>query len=413
LGGFIFCDKEMMEAQCRKNSLKRVLIIHAEGNTFNIPSLKCIIDLLLAKGCEIDLCYSKSAAPMPEYEGIRFMPYGAWIRRWKTLVIDRFCIRPLVFLTVLAQKLAYYKKYDLIIGVDRKGLIEASILSKITKTPYVFISFEIMFEEETSVRYKSLEREASRNVATWLIQDEERAGQLQRENLLNPATKILLPLASAGAGMAGVSRLRDTLGIPGEKKVAIVIGSITNWAMSTQIMKSVTAWPDDWVLVVHARYGNTRELLAEELSAFAGLLGSRIFLSDASTDMVDDMGGILAGVSAGLAFYKPEFKRRSYRHFIGKNLEYLGLSSGKISTYLRYGVPVIINEVGLYAERTRQFRFGCVVERPEQIKDCLDEISHAEYRKNAKNYFATKLDFNVYRDQIWSRMEAIVDGEIC
>lgn len=398
----------MKKTPSRKNTLKRVLIIHTDGNSFNNPSLKCIIDLLLEKGCEIDLRYPKTVAPMPCYEGVRFLPFGVRLRRWKYRVFDQHCSRPLVFLSVLVEKFIYYKKYDLIIGVDRQGLIEASVLNKITKTPYVYISFEISFEDETSARYKSLEKEASKNVAAWLVQDEVRAGQLQRENLLNPVNKILLPLASAGVGVAKVDRLRDSLGIPHDKKVAIVIGSLSKWTMSSQIIKCVADWPEDWVLVVHDRYGRTRELLAGELAAFASLLDRKIFISDAAAEMVDDMGGILAGISAGLAFYKPEYGGGA---FYGKNLEHLGLASGKISTYLRYGVPVVINEVGLYAEQARQFRFGCVVERPEQIKDCLDEISHEEYQHNAKDYFIKKLDFNIYRDRIWSCFEALISNK--
>ena len=85
-----------------------------------------------------------------------------------------------------------------------------------------------MFEDETSARYKSLEKEASKNVAAWIVQDEVRAEQLQRENLLDPSNKILLPLASAGVGVAKTDRLRDRLGIPHDKKVAIVIGSLAN-----------------------------------------------------------------------------------------------------------------------------------------------------------------------------------------
>jgi len=400
----------MRKTLSRQSALKRALIIHTDGNSFNNPTLKCIIDLLLEKGCEIDLRYPESDAPMPCYEGIRFLPFGVWLRRWKSHVFDRYCSRPLVFLSVLVEKFVYYKKYDLIIGVDRQGLIEASVLNKITKTPYVYISFEIMFEDETSARYKSLEKEASKGVAAWLVQDEERAGQLQRENLLNPSNKILLPLASAGVGVVKVDRLRDRLGIANTKKVAIAIGSISSWSMTNQILECVADWPEEWVLIVHARYGKTRELLAGELAALADLLDRKIFISNAATVMVDDMGSILAGVSVGLAFYRPEYGKSYYGYYIGKNLEHLGLASGKISTYLRYGIPVIINEVGLYAGETRQFRFGCVVERPEQIKNSLDEISHEEYRHNARDYFVKKLDFNIYRDKIWSRFEALVNG---
>ena len=402
----------MKKTPSRHNALRRVLIIHTDGNSFNNPSLKCIIDLLLEKGCEIDLRYPKSEAPMPYYAGIRLLPYGL-LHWWKYLVFDRFGFRPLVFLSVLVEKFIYYKKYDLIIGIDRQGLIEASVLNKITKTPYVYISFEISFEDETSARYKSLEKEAAKNVAIWIVQDEVRAAHLQHEIHLNPLNKILLPLASAavgasaGVGVGKVDRTRDRLGIPDDKKVVIVIGSISKWTMASQILKCVADWPEQWVLVVHARYGRTRELLAGEFAAFADLLDHKIFISDAATEMVDDMGSILAGVSAGLAFYKPLYGEGPY---YGKNLEHLGLASGKISTYLRYGVPVIINEVGLYAEEVRQFRFGCVVERPEQIKDSLDEISHEEYRHNALDYFVKKLDFNIYRDKLWSRFAALADN---
>jgi len=402
----------MKKKSSRQNSLQNILIIHTDGNTFNNPSLKCIVDLLLENGCKIDLRYPKSAAPMPIHKGVRFLPFGARLYRWKFRVFNLYCSWPLIFFTVLVEKFLYYKKYDLIIGVDRQGLIDASVLNKITKTPFVYISFEISFEDETSARYKLLEKNASKKVGAWIIQDKVRAGHLQRENTLNPSIKFLLPLASAGVGMAKTERLRDHLGIPNEKKVAIAVGAISKWTMTSQILKSVTDWPEEWVLVVHDRFGQTRELLTGELADFADLLNRRIFISESATDLVDDMGGIFAGVSAGLAFYKPEYARFDYGHFYGKNLEYLGLASGKISTCLRYGVPVIINEVGFYAEQARQFRFGCVVERPDQIKDCLDEISNVEYRNNATDYFVKKLDFNIYRNKIWSCFEGLVENAL-
>jgi len=337
---------------------------------------------------------------MPPVKGVRFIPFGPIIGLFKSLIYNRLCAWPLVILSVSFEHCLLYKKYDLIIGVDRHGLIEASVLNKFSETPYVFISFEIMFERETSARYKSLERTASKGVSLWIVQDEVRAQQLQVENFLQSSNKFLLPLASAGVGSLKDERLRDRLGIPDEKKVAIVIGSVYGWSMISQIIKSVVDWPEEWVLIIHERYGRTSELLAVEVAAVENLINCKIFISDVATETVDDMGSILAGVSVGLAFYEADFKGP----YTGKNLVYLGLSSGKINTYLRYGVPVIINEIGLYAEETRLYRFGCVVELPEQIPDKLDEIDHEEYRINARNYFAKKLDFNIYSNDIWSRL---------
>lgn len=382
------------------NRSKRILIIQREGNVFNNPSLKCIIDLLLEKGYEIDIRYRKSHAAMPPVTGIRFLPFGRILGLLKLIITDRLCVWPLVTFSVYLENVYRYRKYDLIIGVDRHGLIDASALSRLTNTPFIFISFEIMFENETSAQYKSLERIASRDVSFWIVQDEVRAKQLQSENLLQPSNKFLLPLASAGSGELKTERLRDYLGIPEEKKVAIVVGSVASWSMINQIIKSVATWPDEWVLVVHERYGRTSKLLAKEGVASDNLNDSRIFMSDAATEMVDNMGSILAGVSVGLAFYKPDFKKPD----IGKNLFYLGLAAGKISTYLRYGIPVIMNEIGVYAEEARQYKFGCVVDVPELIATKFDEIDQEESRSNAKIYFANKLDFNIYRNDIWSHL---------
>lgn len=382
------------------NRSKRILIIQREGNVFNNPSLKCIIDLLLEKGYEIDIRYRKSHAAMPPVTGIRFLPFGRILGLLKLIITDRLCVWPLVTFSVYLENVYRYRKYDLIIGVDRHGLIDASALSRLTNTPFIFISFEIMFENETSAQYKSLERIASRDVSLWIVQDEVRAKQLQSENLLQPSNKFLLPLASAGSGELKTERLRDYLGIPEEKKVAIIIGSVASWSMINQIIKSVATWPDEWVLVVHERYGRTSKLLAKEGVASDNLNDSKIFMSDAATEMVDNMGSILAGVSVGLAFYKPDFKKPD----IGKNLFYLGLAAGKISTYLRYGIPVIMNEIGVYAEEARQYKFGCVVDVPELIATKFDEIDQEESRSNAKIYFANKLDFNIYRNDIWSHL---------
>jgi len=60
-------------------------------------------------------------------------------------------------------------------------------------------------------------------------------------------------------------------------------------------------------------------------------------------------------------------------------------------------------QVGLYAEEARQFQFVWVVEQPEQIKDCLYEITHMEYRQNAVDFFISKFEFNNYQNNLWSR----------
>jgi hypothetical protein len=261
-----------------------------------------------------------------------------------------------------------------------------------------------MFEAETSSRYKSLERRVSNSVSLWLVQDDVRAQQLEAENGLQSARKMLLPLASAGLGSPQDDRLRDTLGVPPDKHVAIMIGSVEGWSMAGRILRSVADWPEDWVLIVHERYGRTRVSLGSDFASIEPLIGRTIFLSEAAPEKVDEMSHVLAGISVGLAFYEPDYK--SYH--TGRNLTYLGMASGKISTYLRHGIPVILNKIGLYAEEARRYGFGRVVVAPEEIGVNLDACFGEDYRSNAREYFLKKLDFNNFREQLWSRLCALM-----
>lgn len=393
---------------CENNRLlppRHVLIIHPEGNSYNNPSLKCIIDLLKEEKVEIDIRYKKTIAQMPEIEGIRLIPYGKIIALIKKILINHISFLAFIQAYVFIENILFYKKYDVIIGVDREGLIEASLLNKLTNTPYIFISFEIMFESETSFRFKRLERIASQNVSLWIVQDNVRSYHLKAENNLSEERCFLLPVASKGYGVQLPNRLRDKLGIPSQKKVAIAIGSITEWSMITTILETLFEWPDEWVLIIHDRYGRTTEGLSNEINKYHELINNKLFISDLAAHSVDDMGFVLSGVSVGLGFYKPNFRNR----FEGNNLRYLGLSSGKISTYLRYGVPIITNEIGVFSEEAKRYEFGLVVEDPAQLSEILDQIDDRKFEINAKKYFTEKLDFNIYRDLLW---KAIVSCQV-
>ena len=379
-------------------SLEQVLLIHPEGNTFNNPTLKCVIDLLLKHKVEVEIRYfSGGAKTPPSITGINFLPYGRIFNKLKNISFNIYCSRRLSWLTVWVERMFIYRQYDLIIGVDREGLIAAGLLSQMTGTPFEFFSFEILFESETSLAFKSLERDAAKLVSRWFIQDELRAHHLQLETGLDSATRMLLPLASSGAGLSSIERLRDRLGIPLDKKVAIAIGSFASWSMTQDIVSSVAKWPEDWVLIIHERYGRT----AEEFTAIgcepSGLVNGKLYLSNFSSTMVDDMGFILAGVSVGLACYKPDYKGA----YTGKNLKYLGLASGKISTFMRYGVPILMNEIGLYADLAREHSFGLVIKESNDISALLPLFKNDSWGINAFNFYEAHLDFANYEGLVW------------
>ena len=70
----------------------------------------------------------------------------------------------------------------MVIGIDRIGLIESYFISKLRKKPLVYISFEIFFQEETSKKFKDLEKKTSKLVKLFIVQDKIRKKYLSLEN---------------------------------------------------------------------------------------------------------------------------------------------------------------------------------------------------------------------------------------
>lgn len=382
--------------------MKRVLLIHPEGNTFNNPTLKSVVDLFRDKNVHLTIRYQLGLSPMPVSPGILLLPIGKIQQKVKNVVFNRLCWEWLAYLYVSLEQIFVYKKYDLIVGVDRQGLIEAGMLYRLVKTPFVFFSFEIMFESETSKHFKSIEKKMAQYVKQWFVQDEIRAFYLQKENNLNPAIKTLLPLASSGTAEKHGARLRDQLGVPISRKVAIAIGSISDWSMVREIVSSVLKWPEDWVLIIHDRYGKTETELEKLGCDINDVPKGRVFLSNHSSMLVDNMSDVLAGVSAGLALYRPNYNGP----YTGDNLRYLGLASGKISTYLRYGVTPVMNDIGQYSSLAKIHGFGLIVEDADGIGILLETLTESAWsaRARARLFYKEFLDFNNYRDLVWSKL---------
>ena len=376
-----------------------ILIIHPEGNSFNNPTLKCLIDLVEAKGGNVILSYRDRGRPILKSKKTILYPYGKIVDIFKRLAYDFFKFDFICFIFAYSKIYRIKEKIDVIIGVDRYGLIDAYFISKILHKPYAFISFEIFYEDETSVKFKRIEKKAGSDVSFWIAQDELRADDVANENNLDLSKKLLLPLASRGLPVSSINRLRDDLKIPVEKKVAIVIGSISKWSMVEKIIKNLQYWSDEWVLIVHERYGDTKKMLSGISSIVASLtLEGKLYISNNASDSVDEMGFILNGVDLGLAFYLED----SESIYTGKNIRNIGFSSGKINTYFRYGIPVITNISGKYSEEILNNKCGILVDDPSKISSHLHLLLRCDRGKYAQKFYSDNLDFQNFENKLWS-----------
>lgn len=377
--------------------LKSVLIFHLEANSGNNPTLGALAELLQARGVRVR--FIPEPAPN-DRSGHTPSSRDKRLHRLRVLGFDLLAVLGIlpVFVRLKGRHLLEAaREADLLIGVDRPGLLYAATCARLTGRPYGLISFEITFADEISRCLKRPERTASQGVSFWTVQDPIRADLLARENaMITPP--FLLPVASAGRPPAPVSRIRDRLGIPAKCKAAILLGNISAYNMPREILRTLRDWPENWVLILNDRYKLDISAYLEEQQ---DLLNKTLFVNTTPLDSFDDLSALLAGVDAGLVFYQATRENR----IVGRNMEHIGMSSGKLSTLLRNGVPVITSLKDVGGRQVEEYKAGVLVDSPADIPAALKDFPEGGMHENARRLFAEKYDFNLFAEDLWHTLE--------
>jgi hypothetical protein len=184
--------------------------------------------------------------------------------------------------------------------------------------------------------------------------------------------------------------LHATFGLPGEKKIALYIGSvISRWAMADELIANTLAWDDDWVLVLHNRYNDDHFQRFRQHHPDA----ERFRFTPQRNLSFDALQTLIQAADIGIALYQPTFANR----YEGNNLKYLGLSSGKIATYLQHGVPVVVNDIGEMSGHVDAHHLGIHVHSLDELPARLratDRAALEGWRENCYGFFERTLDLN-------------------
>jgi glycosyltransferase involved in cell wall biosynthesis len=288
---------------------------------------------------------------------------------------------------------------DLIIGVDREGIIEASMVAKAKGIPYGLISYEITFEEEAGLQFKEPEIAACKDISFAACQDALRAEHLAKENRISPEKIINVPLGGRGAKRGRkVFYLHDKLGIDRDIHIVLYIGSVAAWAGAYDLFQSASDWPDEWVLVVHPRYGHddfTKTLLGRFKDS------PKIIFSLDSLSHYSDLFRVIKSADIGAALYMPTTDNVC----TGNNIKYIGMASGKVAMYLQHGIPVIINEIGILSDYVRKYKLGFV------INDTIKPPPAQElggYAERCYEFFERKMDLDKTSEILLSRINDLL-----
>ncbi len=69
--------------------------------------------------------------------------------------------------------------------------------------------------------------------------------------------------------------------------------------------------------------------------------------------------------------------------YAGKNLEEIGLSSGKFSTYMMLGIPTITTSNTVYKELNNKYHFGETINKMNELPNALIQIGN-DFETNIK-----------------------------
>jgi glycosyltransferase involved in cell wall biosynthesis len=103
----------------------------------------------------------------------------------------------------------------------------------------------------------------------------------------------------------------------------------------------------------------------------------------------------------GIGLYCPIYSGAYLHPNTGKNIKYIGLSSGKISTYLQNGLPIIVHDDTMYSQKIDKYNFGYAVKSVDDIANILENFKpNQQINEECLRFFYDELDFNNYKSMI-------------
>ncbi len=118
-----------------------------------------------------------------------------------------------------------------------------------------------------------------------------------------------------------------------------------------------------------------------------------------------ELAEYISSAHIGVAFYSPA----AGSTYTQKNISVIGLSSGKVSSYLAAGLPVITNSASTLGELVQAEGIRRMVEGAAGIPDAIRAID-ADYgaiSQRAVDFFDSNLDFRGSSVRLWGRIHAL------
>ncbi|MFZ1321205.1 MAG: hypothetical protein WAT71_06575 [Ignavibacteria bacterium] len=360
----------------KNNKEKTIVILSPKIDTFSNPTLVVLIQKLINRGYKI-IYYGFDQLFIPsEYR--KYFEFLELPFNFYTLENNLKSYIKLVKQYIkLFVKLKLKNKVNTIICVDPMGLVIGGRIKTLLSFKLVYASFEIFFEDEFFVQrkkvMKKLEMNYSKLVNIVIIQDEKREKLLKSVNNFSDNTDFhRIPVSPLKMEITETDYdIHKELNIPEDKLIVIYSGSLQNWSGLNEIISLFPKkWNNDFWLIIHTHQKlNEDSDLKIEINQL-NINRQNITIHEKPFYRFEEYFEFLSKCDIGIATYFPN----NLDIFAGKNLEAIGLSSGKFSSYMMLGIPTITTNHFIYRFLNNKYKFGEIINTISELPDALNKV---------------------------------------
>jgi glycosyltransferase involved in cell wall biosynthesis len=292
------------------------------------------------------------------------------------------------------------------IGIDWGGGLVALLIRETSKVPYVYLSLEI---GEPGSRFSNrpllstLDRLSVATADLLIIQDEDRLQALDRMYATRGLPHVLLPNSPRGRDLpvADGDFLPKRVGLDrsGVKTVVLYAGEISDTMYSAAMVRAFSGVSREVALICHDRVPrSTAEPYIKHLVESAP---KNVFFSLTPVDL-KDLPHVYASADIGVACYGD----------INENYALIAKASGKVGYYLKYGKPLIVNDLPSLRKFVEDFRCGVVIDDVASTQAwtrAIDTLlaNYDTYSVNCRKAFREEFDF----DASFARVAGFLDSK--
>jgi len=342
--------------------MRKIAVFFPYGHLDTVASIKALITKFSLDGYKIDVFtifdinYSK---PIIKHHNTKifFMPKKQKKRKQNTLFV-------MFLFLIWVIKFFLRNKYLFILGVGVRGLLLSFLIGKNFKTPYIYYSLELYIKKDLKGlqrKLKFLEKLCCQYADYTIAQDNLRAKLFANDNDISLEKILIFPNSPLGeVSLKKSDYIYEKFGIDKEKTIILYAGSLEPWAMTLELVECAQSWPLNWVLILHSRRRPFDNYLKKLYEAD---YKKRVVFSLTPVNEIK-LEKIVASADIGIVL----MRNNTANHY------FMGLSSGKLALYLKFGLPVIVSESPLIKELLEEFCCGEAVKELDEIKDKIKKI---------------------------------------